>query len=124
MLKMFVEDGLDVVHISAGGMDSGSRMLQEAGKGNLIRLAGEVRRHVAIPIIGVGGILSLEQAERAIEDGFADMVAMGRALIADPALVTKTLDDRIKEVIECTGCLQCYMPGDKPGLSCPENTDL
>jgi len=124
MLRMFVEDGLDVVHVSVGGMDSGSRMLQEAGNGNLIRLAGEVRQQVAIPVIGVGGILNLEQAERAIQDGFADMVAMGRALIADPALITKTLDDRISAVIECTGCLQCYMPGDKPGLTCPENTNL
>ena len=52
------------------------------------------------------------------------MVAMGRALIADPALVTKTLGGRIEDVDECTGCMKCFMPSDDPGVTCPVNENL
>jgi len=124
MVNMFTEKGLDIVHISAGGRDSGGRMLTEASKGNLIRLAGEVKKGVKIPVIAVGGVLRLEQAERSLEEGQADMVAIGRALIADPELVTKTLQGREKEVVECNGCLQCFVPGPEPGIICAVNDDL
>jgi len=124
MLNMFVEDGLDIIHVSGGGMDSGAAMIKAAAKGDLIKLAGIVKKQVAIPVIGVGGILKLEQAEAAISNGLVDMVAMGRALIADPELVTKTLDGRADDVAECTGCMQCFAPGPKPGISCPENEDI
>jgi 2,4-dienoyl-CoA reductase (NADPH2) len=63
----------------------------------------------------------LEQAEQALEEEQADMVAIGRGLIADPELVTKTLEGRSDEVVECTDCLQCYMPGEEPGTTCQVN---
>jgi 2,4-dienoyl-CoA reductase-like NADH-dependent reductase (Old Yellow Enzyme family) len=52
------------------------------------------------------------------------MVAMGRALIADPALVTKTLDGRVDEVVECTSCMQCFIPAPDGGLKCQVNEDI
>jgi len=58
-----------------------------------------------IPIIAVGGILRLDQAESVIEEGLADMVALGRSLIVDPELVTKTLNGKSHEIDECTNCL-------------------
>lgn len=124
MIKLFIDKGLDIVHVSGGGVDTGQRMLEEAARGNLIRLAGEVKKQVSIPVIAVGGILRLEQAEEALEEGLADMVAVGRALIADPELITKTLEGRIKDIVQCTACLQCFMPGKDPGISCPENENL
>jgi len=124
MLEMFIEDGLDIIHVSAGGMDSGPRMVQEAAEGNIVKLAGEIKKHVDIPVIAVGGILRLEQAETALEEGLADMVALGRALVADPELVTKSLEGKPETVDECNGCLQCFMPGEKPGMTCSVNDDL
>ncbi len=124
MVKMFIEDGLDIIHVSGGGMDSGPRMLQEAAQGNVVKLAGEVKKDVNIPVIAVGGILRLEQAERALEDGLADMVAIGRALVADPELVTKSLAGKPEDVVECTGCLQCFIEGEQPGITCSVNESL
>jgi 2,4-dienoyl-CoA reductase-like NADH-dependent reductase (Old Yellow Enzyme family) len=124
MVNMFAEKGLDIVHVSAGGIDTGGRMLEEASKGNIIRLAAEVKKRVKLPVIAVGGVLRLEQAEAAIEQGMADMVAMGRALIADPELVTKTLEGKAGDVAECTACLQCFVPGKDPGIRCPLNPDI
>ncbi len=124
MIYMFIDKGLDMVHISAGGIDTGQRMLLEASKGSLIELAGEVKKRVNIPVIAVGGVLRLEQAEQALEQDRADMVAIGRALVADPELITKTLAGKEGEVVECTACLQCFVPGKEPGISCALNEEL
>ena len=121
MVNMFADKGLDMVHVSAGGVDTGRRMFDEATKGNIIKLAGRVKKGVKIPVIAVGGVLWLEQAEEAIEEGLADMVAIGRALIADPELVTKTLNGRAGEVVECTACFECSMPCEEPGIRCSVN---
>ncbi|MBU2546849.1 MAG: NADH:flavin oxidoreductase [Proteobacteria bacterium] len=124
MIRMFIEDGLDVVHVSGGGIDSGGRMIKAANKGDLIRLAGEVKKAVSIPVIAVGGVTRLEQAEEAIQAGLADMVAIGRGLIADPELVSKSLAGRSGDVVECNSCLQCFMRGEAPGLTCSLNDKL
>jgi 2,4-dienoyl-CoA reductase-like NADH-dependent reductase (Old Yellow Enzyme family) len=99
-------------------------MIQEAAEGNIVKLAGEIKKFVNIPVIAVGGILRLEQAESALKDGLADMVALARALIADPKLVTKSLDGKPETVLECTGCLQCFMEGERPGMTCSVNENL
>jgi 2,4-dienoyl-CoA reductase-like NADH-dependent reductase (Old Yellow Enzyme family) len=124
MINMFIESGLDIIHVSGGGIDTGPRMIQEAAQGNLLTLAGEIRKNVNIPVIGVGGILRLEHAERALEEGLADMVAIGRGLIADPELVTKSLAGKSDDVVECTVCLQCFLEGEEPGMTCSVNEDL
>jgi 2,4-dienoyl-CoA reductase-like NADH-dependent reductase (Old Yellow Enzyme family) len=124
MINLFVDEGLDIIHVSGGGIDSGPRMIQEAANRNLFKLSGEIKQHVDIPVIGVGGILGLNQAESVIEDGLADMVAIGRALIADPEMVTKTLRGKSYEVNECTDCLQCFAPGKDSGMTCSINNNL
>jgi 2,4-dienoyl-CoA reductase-like NADH-dependent reductase (Old Yellow Enzyme family) len=99
-------------------------MIQAAANADLIRLAGEIEKGVNIPVIAVGGVLKLEQAEEAIGEGLADMVAIGRGLIADPDLVSKTLEGRSDEVVECTSCMQCFMPGKEPGMICQVNDSI
>jgi 2,4-dienoyl-CoA reductase-like NADH-dependent reductase (Old Yellow Enzyme family) len=123
LIKMFIASGLDIIHVSAGGMDSGPRMIQEAGKGNILKLAGEIKQDIGIPVIAVGGIIALEQAEDVLKQGLADMVALGRAFIADPEIVKKTLEGKVDDVNECTTCLQCFAPGS-PNLTCSVNDDI
>jgi 2,4-dienoyl-CoA reductase-like NADH-dependent reductase (Old Yellow Enzyme family) len=48
----------------------------------------------------------LEEAERLIAAGDADMVGMARAHIADPAIVSKTREGRVDEIRRCIGCNQ------------------
>jgi 2,4-dienoyl-CoA reductase-like NADH-dependent reductase (Old Yellow Enzyme family) len=124
LIGMFIEDGLDIIHVSAGGIDSGPAMIQAAARGDLIRLAGEIKKDVSIPVIAVGGVLELAQAEDALREGLADMVAIGRGLIADPELVTKTLEGREEDVVGCTVCMQCFAPSDDPGMTCAVNEDI
>ncbi len=54
-----------------------------------------------------GRILTLDTAERVINDGAADMVAMVRAHIADPFLVKKTREGRQSEIVHCAGTNEC-----------------
>jgi 2,4-dienoyl-CoA reductase-like NADH-dependent reductase (Old Yellow Enzyme family) len=124
LINMFIESGLDVIHVSAGGIDTGPRMIQEAAAGELLRLAGAIKKRVGIPVIGVGGVIRLEQAETALREGNADMVAIGRGLIADPELVTKSFAGRADDVNECTSCLQCFMPAEEPGMTCSVNDNI
>ena len=39
-------------------------------------------------------------------------------------LVTKTLEGRSDEVVECTSCLQCFMPSEDPGMTCQVNDNI
>lgn len=69
--------------------------------------AARIKKEVGIPVTCVGSVTDLELAERVIAEGKADMVAMGRAHIADPALVNKTLYRSRDEVRPCLRCNTC-----------------
>jgi len=64
-------------------------------QGFFLPLAEKIKQAVQAPVIGVGGIKDPAFADRAIREGRVDLVAVGRALLADPdwALSAKrTLD--------------------------------
>lgn len=69
----------------------------------------ELKKAVKIPVIVAGKLGVPEVAEKALEDGAADMIGLGRPLLADPYWPKKVLgghDERIRPCIGChTGCL-------------------
>jgi 2,4-dienoyl-CoA reductase-like NADH-dependent reductase (Old Yellow Enzyme family)/thioredoxin reductase len=67
------------------------------------RFAAAVKAAVAVPVIVAGRIVHPAQAEEAIAQGWADAVAMTRALIADPELPRKAAAGRVDEIRLCTG---------------------
>jgi NADPH-dependent 2,4-dienoyl-CoA reductase/sulfur reductase-like enzyme len=73
---------------------------------------------VSIPVIAVGRIVEPEQAEQVLASGQADMVALGRALIADPAWANNALAGRI---IPCIGCNACNARSRRPQIVCVNN---
>ena len=54
-----------------------------------------------------GRVLDLATAEQVLADGAADMVAMVRAHLADPFLITKTRQGRGREIVRCAGTNEC-----------------
>ncbi len=78
--------------------------------------AREVRRAVRMPLVLLGGIVSRENVERAMAEGF-DFVAMGRALIADPDLVQRMAVDANARS-RCTHCNVCVAEMDTGGVRC------
>jgi 2,4-dienoyl-CoA reductase-like NADH-dependent reductase (Old Yellow Enzyme family) len=78
--------------------------------------AREVRRAVRMPLVLLGGIVSRENVDRAMAEGF-DFVAMGRALIADPDLVNRMRSD-LTARSRCTHCNVCVAEMDRSGVRC------
>jgi 2,4-dienoyl-CoA reductase-like NADH-dependent reductase (Old Yellow Enzyme family)/thioredoxin reductase len=70
-------------------------------------LAGEIKKAVRIPVIAVGRINDPLLAEWILEEGKADLIAMGRALIADPDLPLKAREGRFEEIRKCLACNHC-----------------
>lgn len=116
--------GVDCLDISTSGYH---RTPVSAGKktrmGYMDFLAGAVKQNVNIPVITVGRINDPEVAESMLSQGKADMVAIGRQLIADPYWPQKVREGRFKEIVACESCnINCYSPAFKRKL--PEGAPL
>jgi NADPH-dependent 2,4-dienoyl-CoA reductase/sulfur reductase-like enzyme len=61
-----------------------------------------------IPVVTVGGIQDLDEAEKILKDGKADAVSIARGLIADPELVKKAHQGRGEDVVPCIKCMRCH----------------
>ncbi len=61
-----------------------------------------------IPVMAVGRIPDATAAERALAEGAGDLIALGRALIADAALPRKLAEGRPDQVRPCTFCNACW----------------
>lgn len=74
--------GSDYIHVSSGGLSPLQAIT--VGPGYQLPFARDIREQVAIPVIGVGLITDPQQAEAALEDGDADLIALARAVLYDP----------------------------------------
>ena len=98
--------GIDWLHISAGVYGSMPVTIPSmyADQGCFVHLAEAVKKTVSIPVIAVGRIKDPEMADAVIRQGRADMVAMGRAHLADPELANKAQQGRLADIRPCIGC--------------------
>ena len=103
--------GLDFIDVSTGLYESIETLIQpmDTRSGCLMPLARQFKEKVSIPVISAGRINQIAQAEKIIAQGDCDYVHMGRAFHADPELLSKTLADRVPEVVSCIACNKCCM---------------
>ncbi len=107
-----VEAGVDVLHVSAGcyrSLPSGAVMIPPMTYpgGVFLHLARAIKDVVPVPVIAVGRLHDPELATAALREGHADMVALGRQLIADPEWPRKVREGRIDEIRPCIACNTC-----------------
>jgi len=123
--KALERNGADALHISACVPASGylNHPPYYAEEGVFVHLAQEIKSVVAIPVITVGRIRTPELANRVLEENKADLISMGRALIADPNLPTKALQGRTEEIIPCISCNRCILSIRKGALQCAVNPE-
>ena len=74
--------------------------------GGLLPFMDGLKKAVRIPLIAAGRITP-ELGEKALQERQADLIAMGKALIADPDLPIKAEAGRVDEIRPCIGCLRC-----------------
>jgi 2,4-dienoyl-CoA reductase-like NADH-dependent reductase (Old Yellow Enzyme family) len=104
------EAGANALHIAAGhyrSLPSGERMIPPMAypEATFLDYAAVVKRRVSVPVIAVGRLGHVEQAEGALASGKADFVALGRSLIADPEWVAKIA--RNEPPRRCLACNTC-----------------
>jgi 2,4-dienoyl-CoA reductase-like NADH-dependent reductase (Old Yellow Enzyme family) len=104
--KLLEMGGADCLDVSAGVLESAERTVPPMAveHGCNVGLAEEIKRQVNIPVICVGRIKTLEEAELILQKKSADLIAMGRALIADPDLPRKARAG--EDIRPCIGCNQ------------------
>lgn len=102
------EAGAAAIHVSAG-VPEAAVTIPPLGlePGCFVRLAEGIRRAVGVPVIAVGKINDPCLAETILEEERADLVAMGRALIADPELPNKARRGALAEIRPCVACNHC-----------------
>lgn len=82
-----------------------------------VSAAGDIKKHVDIPVIVVGGIRSLEEMSSILENGQSDYVSLCRPFIIEPSLVNKLKDGKQKES-KCIDCAYCLLGVANRPLRC------
>jgi len=85
------EAGIDILDVSGGVCGSRPAQLQ-AQQGYFILHAQKIKNVVNIPVIGVGGIKDPEYANKVIQEGQVDLIAVGRALLKHPDWAKKAIN--------------------------------
>jgi len=115
------QEGIDGISVSAGSV-GGKKLgsLEQAHQilrtmpmmtepGCLVPLAERFKEKLDIPVITVGRINHPSLAEDILAGGRADLVAMGRSLLADPYLPQKAMEGREEDIRLCIACNEgCY----------------
>ena len=108
--KALAAAGADALCINVGWHEARiPQIVSQVPRGVFAYMARSIRQQVAVPVIASHRINDPETARRLLREGYCDMVAMGRALIADPLLPEKARSGREKSIIHCVGCGQgCF----------------
>ncbi len=102
-----VEAGADALCINVGWHEAQvPQIVTKVPRGVFAYLARSIRQLVGVPVIASHRINDSEVARRLIVDGACDMVAMGRALIADPRLPEKVRFGAEDTILHCVACGQ------------------
>ncbi len=125
IVPRLVEAGVDCFDVSMGSVQhvpDGMFPSLYYRRGYFMYLARLVKKIVPVPVIGVGRINSMQQAEFHLQRGDCDIVYMGRQLIADSEAPRKFFEGRAEETRRCLGCLQTN--GATVCIPCTVNPDV
>ena len=106
--QWLVEDGGDMLHVAqanhTGNMADTIPPMGVQPYGFFVKIAGDIKKAVNVPVSAVGRIVDADMAARVIESGMADIVAMGRPLLADPDWGTKIAAGKACDIRRCISC--------------------
>ncbi len=118
--------GADVIDVSLGRTTGSGGATASPGpeqpEGTFAPLVEAIKRAVKVPVIAVGRFRTPQVVEEVLAQGKADMVAIGRQLIADPHWLEKAATGRTEDIIPCISCNVCFESGLAGlGLKCSVN---
>lgn len=108
--------GASIIHASSGTYASGLTSIEPGSypEGWRLYLAEAVKKSVGVPVIGGGMLSSPAMAEKALADGQADFIFIGRSLLADPFWAwhaARGEDEHIRPCIRCNNCIESMFNG-------------
>ncbi len=108
--KRLIENGVDALCVNMGWHETRvPTIVTEVPRGAFNYLPAGIKREVDVPVIASHRINDPGLAREMLTDGICDMVAMGRALIADPQLPMKARGGKEESIVHCIGCAQgCF----------------
>jgi 2,4-dienoyl-CoA reductase-like NADH-dependent reductase (Old Yellow Enzyme family)/thioredoxin reductase len=120
--------GVAYLHISGGVYGSTQLTIPSmyTEHGCFVHLAREIKKTVTIPVVAVGRIKDPVHADQILKEKNADVIALGRSLLADPYYPEKARKNALKRIRPCIGCcLGCIhaVLAKEPG-SCVVNPDV
>ncbi|MCX8122541.1 MAG: FAD-dependent oxidoreductase [Spirochaetes bacterium] len=105
--KVYEEAGVDIINVTGGWHEAKVPQLpMELPRAGYAYLAANIKRVVNVPVMASNRISSPDEAEKILKDSMADMVNLGRVLIADPYWPIKAQNGKAKLIRPCVGCNQ------------------
>lgn len=124
--EMLDDSGVSAISIS-GGLGHVNHIAIPPGdvpRGLLLPIGKTIKEKVRVPVI-VGNSMTPDIAREAVEGGMADLIGLGRPLIADPEWPNKVSENRIDDIRHCLrcnqGCFGAIRDPRKPWISCMYN---
>jgi len=108
MVPILQRAGVDAFHVSTGVYGSVQYIVPPMAvpPGFNVNAAAEVKKVTSVPVISVGRIDDPYLAESILNEGLSDLIAMGRASLADPDLPEKMKEGNLQDIRLCIGCNQ------------------
>lgn len=97
--------GVDALHVDAGCYETSwwPHPPTYQPPGCMVDMAEKVKPVVRVPIITVGKLHYPTLAEKVLQEGKADFVAIGRGLLADPDWPNKVMEGKLEDIRPCIG---------------------
>lgn len=106
--KWLEEAGVDMLHVAqanhTGNMADTIPPMGVQPYGFFVDIAAQIKKSVNIPVSTVGRIFNPKMAESILEADKADIIGLGRILLADPDWVNKVKENKFEDIRECISC--------------------
>lgn len=125
--KMLEKEGIDMIQVAqanhTGNMGDTIPPMGDVDYNWTLPIARKVKEVVSVPVATVGRVVSVENGEKILEDGDADIIAYGRSLLTDPDIANKSAKDEcIRECLNCNmGCVNAIQ--NRRYISCVLNAE-
>lgn len=129
-IAKILDGKVDLIHVSAGTQEFAysealmhPTVFQKHGEN--VCYAAEIKKHVQTPVVTVGALSDPDKMEEILASGQADVLALGRGLLADPFLPKKLAEGRPEDVVCCLRCHECFHAMmSRDDLQCTVNPSL
>jgi NADPH-dependent 2,4-dienoyl-CoA reductase/sulfur reductase-like enzyme len=125
IVPFLLKSGVDCLDITGGVFETLDQVIGAlyTPRGFMVHLAEATKEVSNVPVAIAGRINDPKLAEKIISDGKADLVALSRPLLADPAFASKMEKGLEKEIRKCIACNACMPLGERVSR-CSVNPDL